>query len=133
MGKPATILAAALFATTIPAISGERVEAPIGSDGVQRLSVLAGGYFFRPNHIVVKANRPVELVVHKEPGFVPHNFALNIPSEKIELDEELGTEPHEIRFAIHRPGRYDFYCSKKLLFFESHREKGMEGVLEVVE
>jgi hypothetical protein len=23
--------------------------------------------------------------------------------------------------------------SKKLLFFESHREKGMEGVLEVVE
>ena len=24
-----------------------------------------------------------------------------------------------------------FYCDKKLLFFKSHREKGMEGVLKV--
>lgn len=133
MGKPATILTTVLLVAAIPAISGERVEAPIGNDGVQRLSVLAGRYFFRPDHIVVKANRPVELVVSKEPGFVPHNFALNIPSEKIELDEELGTAPRAIRFTIHQPGRYDFYCSKKPLFFESHREKGMEGVLEVVE
>jgi hypothetical protein len=30
-------------------------------------------------------------------------------------------------------GEYPFYCSKKLLFFKSHREKGMEGMLEVVQ
>jgi hypothetical protein len=30
-------------------------------------------------------------------------------------------------------GRYPFYCDKKLFFMAGHREKGMEGVLEVVE
>ncbi len=133
MGKSVTILATALLVALTPAVSDERIEAPLDNDGIQRLSVLAGGYFFRPSHIVVKANRPVELVVGKEPGLVPHTFVLRIPAEKIDFDEDLGTEPRAIRFTIRRPGRYDFSCSKKLLFFESHREKGMEGVLEVVE
>ncbi|TAM46729.1 MAG: quinol oxidase [Gammaproteobacteria bacterium] len=134
MSKSVTTLATALFVAALsPAASGERVEASVDNDGIQRLSVLAGGYFFRPDHIVVKADRPVELAVSKEPGLVPHAIALRIPAEKIDLDEDLGTEPRTIRFTIRQPGRYDFSCSKKLLFFESHREKGMEGVLEVVE
>ena len=29
-------------------------------------------------------------------------------------------------------GKYPIYCSNQLLFFASHRERGMEGVLEVV-
>lgn len=134
MSKTTVILTAVFFATTaVFAGSDERVEVPFDDDGVQRISVLAGGYFFRPGHIVVKANRPVELVVSREPGLVPHTFALRIPAEKIDFDEDLGTEPRAVRFIIHQPGHYDFYCSKKPLFFESHREKGMEGVLEVVE
>lgn len=133
MDKTIAVLVAALFIADVSAANSERAKVPIDGDGVQRVSVLAGGYFFRPGHIVVKANHPVELVVSKEQGFVPHTFALHIPAEKIDLDQDLGTEPRVIRFTIHQPGRYDFYCSKKLLFFESHREKGMEGVLEVVE
>ena len=31
------------------------------------------------------------------------------------------------------PGRYAFYCTNKLLFMPSHRQQGMEGVIEVVE
>jgi len=29
-------------------------------------------------------------------------------------------------------GVYPIYCDKKLLFFASHRERGMEGALEIV-
>jgi hypothetical protein len=41
-----------------------------------------------------------------------------------------GEKPKDVKT---REGIYPFYCSRKLLFFESHREKGMEGTLEVVE
>jgi len=27
---------------------------------------------------------------------------------------------------------YPIYCKNRLLFFKSHRERGMEGILEVV-
>lgn len=39
----------------------------------------------------------------------------------------------EYSFTTTKPGKYPFYCDKKLLFMDSHREKGMEGILEVVE
>ncbi len=45
----------------------------------------------------------------------------------------MENEAKVIRFTPTRVGSYPFYCNKKLLFFESHREKGMEGILEVVE
>lgn len=133
MGRMLAVSIAMILVVCTFAVADERVEVPLDNDGVQRQPVLAGGYFFRPRHIVVKANRPVELMVSKKSGFVPHNFALSIPSGNIRFDEDLGTDPRVIRFTVREPGRYDFYCSKKLLFFESHREKGMEGVLEVVE
>jgi hypothetical protein len=37
-----------------------------------------------------------------------------------------------IRFLPAVPGIFEFYCSKRLLFFESHKDKGMRGVIEVV-
>jgi YHS domain-containing protein len=40
--------------------------------------------------------------------------------------------PKAIKFKPTKVGTYPFYCSKKFLFFEGHREKGMEGVIEVV-
>ena len=38
-----------------------------------------------------------------------------------------------VRFTPVRPGRLTFFCDKKLLFFKSHREKGMTGTIEVRE
>ena len=75
----------------------------------------------------------VELKVKKESGFVPHNIAMKAPEAGIEFEESLSSDPKTIRFTPTKTGSYPMYCSKKLLFFESHREKGMEGVLEVVE
>ncbi len=106
--------------------------ATVDKDGIQRVAVLGGGYFFDPYHIIVKVNLPVELSVRKESGWVPHNIVVKAPEAGIDFDEELGSDPKVIKFTPTKTGKYPMYCSKKLLFFESHREKGMEGILEVV-
>jgi len=102
-------------------------------DGVQRVEILGGGYFFKPNHVIVKVNQPVEFKVRKEGGIVPHDIVIDSPEAGISVHESLSSEPKVIRFTPTKVGKYPFYCSKKPPFFKSHREKGMEGVLEVVE
>jgi plastocyanin domain-containing protein len=106
--------------------------AKVDPEGVQRARIVGGSYFFKPNHIIVKAKVPVELVVTLEPGIVPHTFVLNAPEAGVTVDEELSTDPRTIRFTATAPGKYAFYCKNKLLFFASHRERGQEGILEVV-
>jgi hypothetical protein len=36
------------------------------ADGVQCVRIIGGEYFFKPARIVVKANRPVELVASRD-------------------------------------------------------------------
>lgn len=124
-----------LFIFLVSAAIAEKTayKATIGNDGIQRVDSLAGSYFFKPEHIVVKINIPVELRVKKEAGIVPHTFVIKEPDAEIEVNESLSTEPKVIKFTPKKVGRYPFYCGKKLLFFKSHREEGMEGVLEVTE
>lgn len=111
----------------------EPFTATIGEDGVQRVEMVGGGYFYKPNHIIVKVNVPVELKVKKEGGIVPHDLVIDAPDAGIAVRESLSSEPKVIRITPTKVGKYPFYCSKKPPFFKSHREKGMEGVLEVVE
>ena len=111
----------------------KRHIAAVGPDGVQRVEMLAGSYFFDPDLIVVKVNVPVELKVKKEGGLAPHNIVLKAPEAGMDFAQELGSEPAYIRFTPTRTGRYEFECSKKFLYFESHKERGMHGVLLVVE
>ena len=130
------ILLAAIFSlvTVSPApAENEPFTATIGEDGVQRVEMVGGGYFYKPNHIIVKINVPVELKVKKEGGIVPHDLVIDAPDAGIMVRESLSGEPKVIRFTPTKVGKYPFYCSKKPPFFKSHREKGMEGVLEVVE
>jgi plastocyanin domain-containing protein len=108
-------------------------KAALDMDGVQRVEVVGGGYFFNPNHIIVRVNVPVELKVRKEPGIVPHDIVMKSPEAGIDFKVSMHDEAQIIRFTPSKTGIYPFYCSKKLLFFESHREKGMDGTLEVVE
>jgi plastocyanin domain-containing protein len=108
-------------------------RASIDPDGVQRVEVVGGSYSYNPNHIIVKVNVPVELKVKKEKGVTPHNFVLKAPEAGIDVDTALKGEVSVVAFTPKKAGVYPFYCSKKLLFMESHRKKGMEGVLEVVE
>jgi len=108
-------------------------RAVISADGTQRVRILGGSYFFRPGHIIVKVNVPVELSVVLEPGIVPHTLVIQAAEAGIAIDEPLGTDPKTFAFTPKAAGKYPFYCKNKLLFFKSHRDKGMEGILEVVE
>ena len=108
-------------------------RAVMGTDGMQQVNIVAGDYFFRPSHIIVKVNLPVRFVVRVERGIVPHGLVLKAPEANISIDEDLSRESQTFTFTPSAPGRYTFYCPKKLLFFKSHREHGMEGILEVVE
>jgi plastocyanin domain-containing protein len=103
-----------------------------GPDGIQKVSVTGGEYFFDPNHVIVKVNVPVELSVKKEGSIVPHNIVMKSPEAGMEFDESMGTEPKVIRFTPTKTGTYSFSCTKKLLFFRSHEARGMKGEIEVV-
>ncbi|KGB99592.1 MULTISPECIES: quinol oxidase [Burkholderia] len=125
-------LAACLAGTMLARAEGDPpVRVPVDADGVQRVAIVGGSYFFRPNHVIVRAHVPVELTVSAEPGAVPHSFELDAPQAGIAVRTELGTTPRTFRFTPLQPGRFAYYCTHRLLFFRSHRERGMEGVLDV--
>ena len=129
-----SVLALASFCFFSDATGQKNVyTATIDSDGVQRIEVLAGEYFFNPDHIIVKVNVPVEVRIRKEPGIVPHDFVLRAPEAGMDILESLSSEPKAVRFTPAKTGTYQFFCDKKLIFSKSHREKGMEGTMEVRE
>ncbi|MGH8728619.1 MAG: quinol oxidase [Burkholderiales bacterium] len=111
----------------------ELYRAAVDSDGVQRVHIVGGDYYFKPSHIIVKVGIPVEFIMSRETALVPHTLVLKAPEAGIAIDEDMTTEPKNVRFTPSAVGKYPFYCRNKLLFFKSHRERGMEGVIEVVE
>ena len=107
-------------------------EVPLDSDGIQRAVVEADSYEFSPRRLVVRAGKPVELTVKSVTVLVPHNFLIDDPKSGLAIREEISAgQTVKITFTPTVPGSFAIYCDKKLLFFKSHREKGMEGVLEV--
>ena len=111
----------------------KRMAAVAGPDGVQRVEITAGGYYFDPNTIVVKINVPVELIVKRTPGGFGHNIVLKEPDAGIDFTQALSTKPTSIKFTPTKTGKYMFTCSHKIPFSKSHKERGMYGYLEVVE
>ena len=111
----------------------ETYRVPMASDAVQRASILGGNHFFQPKRLIVKVNLPVELEVRLEKGVIPHTLVIDAPEAGMSVDEKLSTEVKKIRFTPTATGKYTFYCKNKLLFLKSHRDKGMEGTLEVIE
>ncbi len=107
--------------------------ATVDKDGIQRVEITGGEYYFDPNYIIVKKDIPVEFTIRKISGIIPHNIVIEAPEAGINIRESISTEPKVIRFTPTKTGKYAVYCDKKLLFFKSHKEKGMEGILEVVE
>lgn len=105
-------------------------KAPVDG-GVQKIEMKGGDFYFIPNDVIVKVNVPVEITIRKEPGFSTHSIVLHAPEAGIDFDVDLGTDAKTIRFTPARAGRYPFYCDEGLI--ETHRSKGMEGVLEVTE
>lgn len=108
-------------------------RASVSADGIQHVKIEGGAYFFKPNRVIVKMGVPVELTVSVSKSLIPHTFVMHSPEAGISVDEDLSSAAKNIRFTPRAVGKYPFFCKNKLLFFESHREKGMEGMLEVVE
>ena len=107
-------------------------EVPMDPDGIQRAVIEADSYEFSPRHLVVRAGKPVELTVKSVTVLVPHNFLSDDPKSGLAIREEIPAgQTVKVSFTPTVPGSFAIYCDKKLLFFKSHREKGMEGVLEV--
>lgn len=104
-----------------------------GPDGVQRAQVSGGSYYFKPERIVVRVNHPVELRLRNESLITPHDFILKAPEAGVDISVTLRSEPVVVKFTPVKTGVYTFYCGRRFLFFKSHRDRGMEGTVEVVE
>jgi plastocyanin len=127
-----TLLVTALLclATTAPARGDEPVTLAVDADGVQRAAIVLDSYSFTPSHLVVAVGKPVELTLTKE-GFAPHNFVIDDPVSGLSIKKDVGGDPVRVSFTPTRTGSFAIYCSKKVPFAKTHRQKGMEGVLEV--
>jgi plastocyanin len=56
------------------------------------------------------------------------------PEAGIDFKTDMKSDtPPVVKFTPTKTGKYPMYCDKQLLFFKSHKERGMEGVIEVVE
>ncbi len=108
--------------------AGEPVTLEPGADGVQRATIILDSYSYSPDRLIVQAGKPVELTLTSVTTITPHNFII----KELAVEQDTGAgKTVTVRFTPMQPGVYLFYCDKKLLFLPSHREKGMEGHLEV--
>ena len=135
MIKPLLIISIIVIVFSLDQVVGkEKVyHAAINDKGVQEVEITGDSYYFEPDHIILKVNIPVEFKIKKNSaGIVPHNIIVDAPEAGIMISGSMKMEPRVIRFTPTKIGKYAFYCDKRLLFFKSHREKGMEGMLEVI-
>jgi plastocyanin len=99
---------------------------------IRSIAVKMGDYRFAPDEITVRAGETVQLQLTNTDSLTPHNFTLKAENAGLDVDTDVSagkTETADITPRV--PGTYKFYCNKKLLFFKSHRDRGMEGTLIV--
>ena len=107
-------------------------RATVNPGGVQVVEMVAGGYYFDPNLVIVKANVPIELRVRKKAGMIPHDITIDAADAGVRINEDLGSDVKSIKFTFTKAGEYAFYCNQKPILLKSHREHGMEGRFQVV-
>jgi len=96
------------------------------------IEVTLDSYSITPDHIVVKVDEPVTLKVTNKATLTPHDLIIKAPEAGIDVAIDLhGGKSGEVTFTPTRTGTYEMLCDKKLLFFKSHKDKGMHGVLVV--
>lgn len=100
--------------------------------GVQRVDMDLGDYQFHPDTVSIAAGTAAELILTNRDSITPHTFIVEAPEAGMEVNSEVSAgKSVTIVLRPTRPGTYTFYCDKQFLFFESHREKGMEGQIIV--
>lgn len=128
------------FLTTLVAVGqavggsdpGPPTVVPISPDGVQRTTVILDSYSYSPNHLVVENGKPVELNLTSITMITPHNFILKDSAGNLSVEQDVGAGKTVVaRFVPTQPGLFPFFCDKRLWPMPSHRDRGMEGILEV--
>lgn len=115
-----------------PSQSSPPVVIPVASDGVQRATVTLDSYSYTPNHLIVEAGKPVELTLTSMTTIIPHNFIIKDPAGSLFVEQDVSAgKTVTIIFTPTQPGTFPIYCDKRLWPLPSHRDKGMEGKLEV--
>ncbi len=120
------LLLQVMAATLLPGLSHA------SDSGAERITVTLGDYRFTPNQLTVNSGQPLVLELHNTDSITPHNFTLRDRHGGLDVDVDVPAGgQREVELTPQVPGSYTFYCSKKLLFMKSHRERGMEGTLVV--
>jgi heme/copper-type cytochrome/quinol oxidase subunit 2 len=115
-----------------PSQSGSPIAIPVSEDGVQRATITLDSYSYTPNHLIVQAGKPVELTLISVTTIIPHNFIIKSPTGNLSVEQDVSAgKTVTIRFTPTQPGTFPIYCDKRLWPLPSHRDKGMEGTLEV--
>lgn len=115
-----------------PSQASPSLVIPVAADGVQRARVTLDSYSYSPNHLIVEAGKPVELTLTSVTTITPHNFIIKDPAGNLFVEQEVSAgKTVTITFTPIQPGTFPIYCDKRLWPMPSHRDKGMEGTLEV--
>lgn len=108
------------------------VTADVGADGIQRATIILDSYSYAPNHLIVQAGKPVELTLTSVTTLVPHNFILKDPAVGLSVEKDVSAgKTDKVTFTPTQAGTVTFYCDRRLWPMPSHRDKGMEGRLDV--
>jgi heme/copper-type cytochrome/quinol oxidase subunit 2 len=115
-----------------PSESGPPMVIPVAADGVQRATVTLDSYSYTPNHLIVEVGKPVELTLTSVTTIIPHNFIIKDLAGSLSVEQDVSAgKTVTITFTPPQPGTFPIYCDKRLWPLPSHRDKGMEGKLEV--
>ena len=124
IGRSMAILSIMLTAAT--ASAAQDVEQ------AQRVDMDLGDFKFRPSTVSIAVGDSAELMLTNRDGVTPHSFVIEAPEAGMVAKVVVrGGKSASVVLTPTKAGTYTFYCDKKLLFFPSHREKGMEGKIEV--
>lgn len=127
-----TAVGGTLAEATEPSQSGPPTVIPVAADGVQRATITLDSYSYSPNHLIVEAGKPVELTLTSVTTITPHNFIIKDPAGSLSVEQDVSAgKTVTIKFTPTQPGTFPIYCDKRLWPMPSHRDKGMEGKLEV--
>jgi heme/copper-type cytochrome/quinol oxidase subunit 2 len=115
-----------------PSLPGPPMVIPVAADGVQRATVTLDSYSYTPNHLIVEPAKPVELTLISVTTIIPHNFIIKDPAGSLSVEQDVSAgKTVTIKFTPTQAGTFPIYCDKRLWPLPSHRDKGMEGKLEV--
>ena len=111
---------------------GPPFTVPTDADGVQRTTVILDSYSYLPGHLIVEKGKPVELTLKSVTTFTPHNFIIKDPGGSLSVEQDVSAgKTVLLKFTPMQTGTFPIYCDKRLWPLPSHRDKGMEGKLEV--